>query len=388
MSLTHSLTRPLATPLTRALTAAGVGGFNPASLFAANEPGWVYDNDDLTGFYLDSAMTTPATVNGLVGAQRDKSGRGNHRTQATTANKPVLRGTPTGANLFTAYGTPEAGWADSGGGVATGTATTGNMPTTLAPVSGRVYRLRWTLALTGGSVRYTMGGQTGTTRTASGTYEAYVTASSTAALTFDAVTAFSGTVSAVDVRDVTADAVTAPYGLHFDGVDDFMQTAAIDLTGTDKLTTCLGVRKLSDTPSNGCAVENTVAVGSFGIFAPGVGSVYYFRLRGDGVGGDRTPSVYAAPRTDVLTCEWNIGGATLADEIKVRVSGAVPGGGSAGTVGAGNFGNHVTYFGRRSGTSLPFTGLLYGGVCIGRTATAAELSNIERWTARRTGVTL
>jgi hypothetical protein len=65
--------------------------FTPASLFASAEPGAWYDASDLTSMFQDSAGTTPAVVDAVVGKWNDKSGRGNHATQATTAAKPILR---------------------------------------------------------------------------------------------------------------------------------------------------------------------------------------------------------------------------------------------------------------------------------------------------------
>ena len=50
------------------------GRFNPLSIFAASEPGWVYDNSDMSTLFQDSAGTTPVTAVGQpVGLQLDKS---------------------------------------------------------------------------------------------------------------------------------------------------------------------------------------------------------------------------------------------------------------------------------------------------------------------------
>ena len=66
--------------------------FSPANLFAAGEQGAWYDPSDLSTMFQDSAGTTPVTAAGQpVGRILDKSGRGNHATQATTAQKPVLQ---------------------------------------------------------------------------------------------------------------------------------------------------------------------------------------------------------------------------------------------------------------------------------------------------------
>lgn len=71
---------------------AGRRGFSPASLFAAGEQGGWYDPSDFSSMYQDSAGTTPVTAVGQpVGRMNDKSGRGNHATQTTAGNRPVLR---------------------------------------------------------------------------------------------------------------------------------------------------------------------------------------------------------------------------------------------------------------------------------------------------------
>lgn len=66
-------------------------GFSPLSLFAAGEQGFWYDPSDLGTVWQDSARTIPGVVGQPVGCIDDKSGRGNHATQTTTAAKPILR---------------------------------------------------------------------------------------------------------------------------------------------------------------------------------------------------------------------------------------------------------------------------------------------------------
>ena len=62
----------------------------PASLFAGGEPGVWFDPSDLTTLFQDSAGTTPVTAAGQpVGRMLDKSGRGNHATQSTSASRPT-----------------------------------------------------------------------------------------------------------------------------------------------------------------------------------------------------------------------------------------------------------------------------------------------------------
>lgn len=74
----------------------GVGGVSLAAqiaaLFASGEQGVWYDPSDFGTLFQDSAGTTQVTAVGQpVGKMLDKSGRGNHATQPTAINRPVLQ---------------------------------------------------------------------------------------------------------------------------------------------------------------------------------------------------------------------------------------------------------------------------------------------------------
>lgn len=80
------------------LNTAIVGQHNPSlsqivsSLFSNGEQGAWYDPSDLSTMYQDAAGTIPVTAVGQpVGKILDKSGRGNHATQSTTASRPTLQ---------------------------------------------------------------------------------------------------------------------------------------------------------------------------------------------------------------------------------------------------------------------------------------------------------
>lgn len=65
--------------------------FRPIHLFLSSEQGVWYDPSDLSTLFQDSAGSTPVTaVEQPVGRILDKSGRGNHATQATSGSRPVL----------------------------------------------------------------------------------------------------------------------------------------------------------------------------------------------------------------------------------------------------------------------------------------------------------
>ena len=61
-----------------------------ASLFAGGAQGYWFDNSRLDTIWQDSAKTTPGALEAPVGFQTDLSGRGNHRSQSTSANRPTL----------------------------------------------------------------------------------------------------------------------------------------------------------------------------------------------------------------------------------------------------------------------------------------------------------
>jgi hypothetical protein len=66
------------------------GGFSPASLFAGGAEGAWFDPSDLSTLFQDNAGTTPVTASGQsVGKMLDKSGNGNHATQATPSKRPI-----------------------------------------------------------------------------------------------------------------------------------------------------------------------------------------------------------------------------------------------------------------------------------------------------------
>lgn len=82
--------------------------FSPASLFAAGEQGAWYDPSDLTTLFQDTAGTIPVTTAGQsVALMLDKSGRGNHATQTTLAQRPTYNVDGSGLNYLLFDGTDD-----------------------------------------------------------------------------------------------------------------------------------------------------------------------------------------------------------------------------------------------------------------------------------------
>ena len=86
-----------------------IGGNTPTfdqqiqRLFSNNEQGFYYDPNDLSTMFQDAAGTIPVTAAGQpVGLMLDKSGRGNHARQTTSASRPIFEQKPIlGANFVT-----------------------------------------------------------------------------------------------------------------------------------------------------------------------------------------------------------------------------------------------------------------------------------------------
>lgn len=188
----------------------------------------------------------------------------------------------------------------------------------------------------------------------------------------------------------TYDTQGFPLYLRFDGVDDWLQTASVDFSGTATATLWAAIRKLSD-GAVGMVVELSagatagVSNGTFHLAAPNpaTGNLS-FKLVGGSTPADAVvaASGYAAPVSVLATYQMDIGGAAIGDEMKIRVNGVAPAvtyPNGVTPAGGGNLGNHPIYIGRRAGTSLPFAGRLYGLIIRGAASPSATLAKVERY---------
>jgi len=170
--------------------------------------------------------------------------------------------------------------------------------------------------------------------------------------------------------------------LKFDGVDDYLSTSAIDLTGTDKVTVFAGAYK-------GAAPEQILVefstntglnVGAWFITQP-----YSAASVGSSGLGPSHVSVNAAATgsTSVVTFQAEIS----ADLNSLRIN-AVNGTNATGDQGTGTYGNWPLFIGARSGPSYPFNGNIYSLILGGTAYDAATVLAAETWVADKTGVTL
>jgi hypothetical protein len=355
-------------------------------------------------FYLRLAGNASVTITSVS----VKEIAGNHRYQTTTGSKPILRGTPVGGNIVTNgdFATDVSGWTNNGSGSFvfnsgkgrfTRTISTDSASQAITTVIGKVYRVTLNgTQISGNLPRFAIGPVNSITSGSNTIYSAsvspynptiYYTATATTTYLILGATADGAVVDFDDItlHDVSADAVTAPYGLQYDGIDDFLTTASVDFTATDKMAVVMGVRKLSDAATGFVAelsVDSSVNNGSFQIRAPnGAANNYLLGVRGSVAQALGTYTTYTAPISNVLTLLGDLGGSLFA-----RINGSQNS--ITNGTGGGNYGNYVLYFGRRAGSSSPFNGLDFGGICVNKTLTASQLSSAERWTASRTGVVL
>lgn len=417
----------------------------PLPLFANGEQGAWYDPSDMSTLFQDAEGTTPVTALGQpVGRMLDKSGRGNHITQATAAARPTLEAR---VNVLTSTQAFSTIWNNNGLAITDNTMLAPDGTMTAASTTSAVgtrFQLfnvtagtTWTYSLhvrpadpTKGVLGYFDGPAVGVGASYSFTPSTLsvrfsdgpnlVNGGITAlpdgwyrfSLTFVApntggvavhiyplnadlhgwwgaqlepgptATTYQRVTTATDYADIGA-----PRYLQFDGVDDFLTIGTFNMSASDKVTVCAGVRKLSDA-APGTLVELSASaianVGAFRFLAP-EGAVGDY---GFGTGGTiagvlaRSPATFPPPITSVLVGIGDIGG----DVSRLRVNG-VQVANTAADQGTGNYGAAYPLFvGRSGGTTLPFNGNLYGLVIRGTEATTPQIAALERYMAQKTGI--
>jgi hypothetical protein len=175
--------------------------------------------------------------------------------------------------------------------------------------------------------------------------------------------------------------------LEFDGVDDFLVTATINFTATDKMSLFAGLRKISDA-AFGLFAELSINLstnpGTFTVRAPnGATPDYQMNWSGSTVATANIGSL-PAPNTSVLSSTADISGAVVTMRINGSSAGIVQGG----ALGTGNFSNNPLYIGRRAGTSSPFSGNMYGLIGRGAASNGLTISGAESYMAAKSGVVL
>lgn len=336
---------------------------------------------------------------------------GNHAYQTVSASRPILRQTPIlGAELVTNgnFATDVSGWAGGNGGVIS-KSLNGMKITSSTSANTQASQRALTLAnkVVVVSAKFMNKVSTGAALVAlwsspTGTIGSSVAPASAVegvlSFTVQVPNGFSGDLilqvnnsvagnsvefSDVSVKEITGYRTGQNY-LEFDGVDDFLQTSAVDFTATDEVSLFAGVRKL-----RGAATEIILELSANTNLNNGT---FHMSLP-QPVGG-----VQVASRGTALSL---VPTAALLSPINLVISGGcsitpplnyVSANGnkfsSAANQGSGNYGNYPLYIGRRAGISLPFSGNLYGLIGVGRLTTGGETLAVERELAKQTGVVL
>ena len=180
--------------------------------------------------------------------------------------------------------------------------------------------------------------------------------------------------------------------LAFDGVDDYLSTAAIDLTGTDKVTVFTGTLEVgtslsilyetsTSAPINGgaffCAVDyNAGGVGDW--LVSGSDVIAFATVADQPSRAVTTAKLSSVFTSGVGALSVNVNGAPQTLENTYRPT----------ATSTGNFGNHPLFIGARSGPSIPFNGNLYSFILGATNYDAATVLAAETWVADKTGVTL
>ena len=181
----------------------------------------------------------------------------------------------------------------------------------------------------------------------------------------------------------TYDTTGFPLYLKFDGVDDFLQTASVDFSGTDKLFVSAALRKLSDAAA-GIVVELSLVSnsnpGAFALLAPsGANPTMGVYLRGATTLVTKNAlSGIASPASGVLTGVFDL--AAITQQARIRINGQPAGGSASSDAGGGVFGSYPLYVGKRGlNASTMFNGRLYGLLIRGAATPDATIAAVESY---------
>ena len=192
-------------------------------------------------------------------------------------------------------------------------------------------------------------------------------------------------------------AVTGANYLEFDGSDDFLQTANINFTATDKMS-LFAAQKTNVPSSLGSLVETgsnyTNPTGGFVLYAPSGNTVEgSVPTVGGGISGGgglfAFGSILSSNFTSTVSLRADLSTALKASQARIRINGESKTITTSSTVVAGSkFSTAPVYIGRRAGLSLPFNGHIYSLIGVGKLASDNETVAIEKELAKRLGVTL
>ena len=386
---------------------SGANGWSPTYLFQAGEQGAWYDPSDFNSMYQDAAGTTPVTaVEQPVGKILDKSGNGNHASQATSAARPVISARK---NLLTkTEQTNVSPWAfTNASGTATQTGnnytfgasavdrvlqagvslTTGIQVTASVTLSGsgnvRLFILdglgatvgALTIALTSTPTKYTTtvtaaqtggSGGIGIYNNAAGTAGAAFTIHNTQLEYGPTATRYQRVNTATDY-----DSVGFLRYLRFDGVDDLLQTAAFNFGPNVSYASALNVRSI---PTSTKSLFYFPASPTTGLLA--------VTTNGGTIRAYGPVSASSVPASTATAADKQVVVGLLTDG--VAVTGYKDGVAGAPTPTSGNVAQPSAL---QIGTAVSDLNF-YGGITVNRLLSTTEVSAVTRYLANKSGVTV
>lgn len=381
---------PLATRLARAVKA----------LFAYGEQGAWYDPSDLSTLYQDSAGTTPVTAVGQpVGLMLDK------RLGLVRGAELIPDSSFDDTTKWTKT-QPTSGSVTVSGGVLTINSTDGSYANA-SPVGVNVVANAWyeyviTLTSCTGNLTVNIGGTQGVNFTGAGVFRGVLFTSTTAMEGVKrAGGAVNGVVTDFSVRKLDgnhatqATAANRPilqqdgggrYYLAFNGTNSSMSMAAINFTGTDKMTVWAGI-SVFEPAAQVLVLEHGASFANAGSFSV-TRNVGFYGIYGRSTAGS---TAFAGK-----TRTFGTGGAVIAGQIDYAASAGsefslvVSRQAANGAIGAteentGTLGNLPLYIGARQGSSGFLQGNIYSLIIRGAASSAAQISSAEAFVNSKTG---
>jgi len=177
------------------------------------------------------------------------------------------------------------------------------------------------------------------------------------------------------------------YYLELDGTNDsYASSAAINFSGSDKMTHIWFGRWVSNPTAVGMITELTTdsgsLVGGFSIFTGAVTVTGFMsRCRGSLAGSIAGRIFTMNSANSVVISTHDIAG----DLSTIDVNG-IAGSGGTSDKGTGNLANAILYKFRRNNTNLPFGGNEYAEIIINRALTASEIAKVVAWGNAKMGV--
>jgi hypothetical protein len=379
---------------------ASAPAFDPATLFGVSDRGGIYDMSSSANLFQLSGGSGAVAIGDPIGYVADLGPIVRPALQATAGSRPVWSGVPRtlGSELVTngrfatdTDWTKGTGWTiNTTTGRAekvAGTADVLSIPITVT--AGKFYFLPFYITRTAGTVTARLTGGTtvaGTARSYVGSYlEVFQALTGNVTLEFSADAAFAGSVGNVSLKEVTS---FTNFGAKFDSVDDFLQTAAVDMSNSTTATMIASFQH-----GQSAAFQVIAEFGNYNGSVAGSGEIamssgWLSRFRGaTGSPTTTAPStetpLIANYQNNVVLTEFDSAGAAIADQAAIELRGIKPTNTPSGALGGGgNMANGAITLGRAFTSAGRMNGILHRAMVINRKLTTQEKADALSWADR------